>query len=85
MAGGDAKSVEVAPGADGGSLSDLKPALYFAGIVVNEQGKPIPGVKIAANRRTSTSGRRSRENREPSGWVVRTLQLSREPARVQNE
>ena len=36
-------------GRDGGSLPDLKPALYFAGTVVNEQGKPIPGVEISAN------------------------------------
>ena len=26
----------------------LKPALYFAGVVVDEQGKPIPGVSIRA-------------------------------------
>ena len=40
----------------------LRPALYFAGIVVDEHGKPIPGVTIAANA-VSASG---------SGGVERT-------------
>ncbi len=49
MAGGDPRSVEVAPGAAAEASLKLKPALYSAGIVVDEQGKPIPGVEIAAN------------------------------------
>jgi len=46
---GDAKSVEVASGtAAEASLRLGEPALYFAGIVVDEKGKPIPGVQIGA-------------------------------------
>jgi beta-lactamase regulating signal transducer with metallopeptidase domain len=49
MAGGDVKDVEVAPGAPAEVSLILKPALYFKGIVVDEQGKPIPAVEISAN------------------------------------
>ncbi len=48
-AGGDAKSVEVGPGTAAEASLILKPALYFTGIVVDEQGRPIPAVEIAAN------------------------------------
>ena len=49
MSGGDPKSVEVAPGTTPEASLILKPALYFAGVVVDQDGKPIPGVTIAAN------------------------------------
>jgi beta-lactamase regulating signal transducer with metallopeptidase domain len=49
MSGGDAKSVEVAPGTTAEASLILEPALYFAGVVVDEQGKPIPAVTISAN------------------------------------
>jgi beta-lactamase regulating signal transducer with metallopeptidase domain len=49
MAGGDVKDVEVAPGASAEASLILKPALYFRGIVVDEQGKPIPAVEVSAN------------------------------------
>jgi len=49
MAGGDAKSVEVVPGMAAEASPVLRPARYFAGIVVDEQGRPISAVKIAAN------------------------------------
>jgi beta-lactamase regulating signal transducer with metallopeptidase domain len=62
MSGGDAKSVEVAPGATAEASLILKPALYVAGVVVDEEGKPIPAVKISAN---ATIGR-------GSGGVERT-------------
>ncbi|WP_148598392.1 carboxypeptidase-like regulatory domain-containing protein [Aquisphaera giovannonii] len=50
MAGGDARKVGVTPGepAEAAPLV-LKPALYFRGVVVDEQGKPIPSVDINAN------------------------------------
>jgi beta-lactamase regulating signal transducer with metallopeptidase domain len=48
MSGGDEKSVEVAPGEAAEASLTLKPAAYFAGIVVNELGRPIPGAKIVA-------------------------------------
>ena len=38
-----AEAVEVVPGTQAEAALILKPALYFAGIVVDEQGKPIPG------------------------------------------
>jgi beta-lactamase regulating signal transducer with metallopeptidase domain len=47
--GGDAKSVEVAPGTTAEASLILKPALYFAGVVVDEQAKPISAVQISAN------------------------------------
>ena len=49
MSGGDAKNVEVAPGVTAEASLVLKPSLYVAGVVVDEDGKRIPGVKIWAN------------------------------------
>ena len=63
MSGGDAKSVEVAPGAAAEASLILKPALYFAGIVVDEEGKPIPAVKIW--RQCQPSAPLRAESREP--------------------
>jgi hypothetical protein len=48
MAAGDTKRFEVEPGSHEKADLVLKPALYFAGVVVDEQGKPIPGVSIRA-------------------------------------
>ncbi len=64
MAGGDARRVEVAPGtAAEASPLILVPALYVAGIVVDEQGKPIRSVKIVANCASAPPGAGSREPR----------------------
>ncbi len=50
MSGGDARSLDVEPGAVAETFPlRLKPALHFAGVVVDERGKPIPGVQISAN------------------------------------
>ncbi len=49
LSGSDPKSVEVAPGATAEASLILKPALYVAGVVVDEEGKPISGVRISAN------------------------------------
>jgi hypothetical protein len=49
MSGGDARRVEVAPGNVTEADLSLQPALYFAGTVVDEQGKPISGVHVSAN------------------------------------
>ncbi len=49
MAGGDPKDLEIDPGAAVEANLSLEPARYFAGIVVDEQGRPIPGVKVSAN------------------------------------
>ena len=48
MSAGDTKRFEVVPGSHEKADLVLKPALYFAGLVVDEQGKPIPGVSIRA-------------------------------------
>ncbi len=48
MSAGDTKRFEVVPGTHEKADLVLKPALYFAGVVVDEQGKPIPGVSIRA-------------------------------------
>jgi hypothetical protein len=63
MHGGDAPRPEVAPGVATETNLDLFPALYFKGIVVDEKGKPIPSVEIAANANTSVA----------SGGVERTM------------
>ena len=47
MAAGDTKRFEVVPGTHEEADLVLKPALYFAGVVVDEQGKPIPGYRFA--------------------------------------
>lgn len=44
--GGDPIDIEVAPGKVAEASMKLKPALYFRGVVVDEQGKPIAGVKV---------------------------------------
>jgi uncharacterized GH25 family protein len=49
MARGDTKRFEVVPGTHAEAALVLKRALYFAGVVVDELGKPIPGVTVAAN------------------------------------
>ena len=49
MSAGDEKRFEVGPGAEVEAPLMLKPALYFAGTVVDEQRRPIPAVKIAAD------------------------------------
>jgi hypothetical protein len=55
-AGGDARQVEVAPGRVSEAKLKLRgPALYFAGQVVDEKGKPIAGVQIAADEVTDVS------------------------------
>jgi protocatechuate 3,4-dioxygenase beta subunit len=48
MAGGDPIYIEVAPGKVAEASMKLKPALYFRGVVVDEQGKPLAGVRIAS-------------------------------------
>ncbi|MGP0068643.1 MAG: carboxypeptidase regulatory-like domain-containing protein [Isosphaeraceae bacterium] len=47
--GGDARRVEVAPGITAEASLMLRPALYFAGVVADERGKPISAVQITAN------------------------------------
>jgi protocatechuate 3,4-dioxygenase beta subunit len=49
MSGGNAQIVKVAPGKAVEADLKLRPALYIAGTVVDELGKPIPGVHISAN------------------------------------
>lgn len=63
MRGGDAPSPKVAPGVVSEANLKLHPALYFKGIVVDENGNPIPSVEIAANANTSRA----------SGGVERTM------------
>lgn len=53
MAGGDAPRPVVAPGVVTEANLNLRPALYFKGIVVDENRKPIPSVQIIANANSS--------------------------------
>jgi beta-lactamase regulating signal transducer with metallopeptidase domain len=48
MAGGDFKEVEVDPGATVEAVLPLEPARYFAGVVVDEQGKPIASAEVVS-------------------------------------
>ena len=77
MSGGDPKSVEVGPGAEAEASLILRPALYVAGKVVNEQGRPIPAAEISANLGFAFSSGGVERTASRSGWVVRDLQLSR--------
>ena len=63
MMRGDAKSVTVGPGQTVDANLALEPALYCRGVVVDEQGKPLPAVEISANMRMGRG----------SGGVERTL------------
>jgi beta-lactamase regulating signal transducer with metallopeptidase domain len=68
MSGGDPKEVEVTPGAETEASLTLKPSLYFRGTVVDEQGKPISGVKVSANAAyTRSSGGIERTATNPDG------------------
>jgi hypothetical protein len=49
MSGGDARSMEVAPGGTAKADLTLRPGLYLAGTLVDEAGKPIAGVQIASD------------------------------------
>jgi hypothetical protein len=46
MAGGDVTNVDVTPGAVTEASLVLKAALHVSGVIVDEQGIPIPGVKV---------------------------------------
>lgn len=48
MRGGDTPHPEVAPGVVTETNLKLEPALYFKGLVIDENGKPIPSVSISA-------------------------------------
>lgn len=50
LTSGDGASIEVAPGTvTEAPVKVLQPALYFAGFVVDENGKPVSGVELAAD------------------------------------
>jgi len=46
---GRERRVDVVPGMAAEASLSLSPALYFSGVVVDEQARPIPAVKIASN------------------------------------
>ena len=78
MSAGDTKRFEVVPGTHEKADLVLKPALYFAGVVVDEQGKPIPGVSIRAyangprSRRMSRTPRADRMGRSSSSTTPKS-------------
>jgi hypothetical protein len=66
----EAKRLEIGPGTTTNVPLILKPGLYFAGIVVDERGKPIPGVKIHATataKTARTTGAIERIESQPDG------------------
>ena len=48
MAGGDDKEIELSPGQETVVDFALEAARYYAGTLVDEQGRPIPGVHVGA-------------------------------------
>ena len=78
--GGDQQSVEVGPGAEAEATLILKPALYTAGLVVDERGSPIPSVKTTA-RSVSAQGYAFIEitATNPDGSVWKSSALPRDP------
>ncbi len=48
MQGGDARRVKLRPGADVAADLALKPSSFVTGVVVDDRGRPIPGVEISA-------------------------------------
>jgi beta-lactamase regulating signal transducer with metallopeptidase domain/protocatechuate 3,4-dioxygenase beta subunit len=72
MRGGDEKRVKVAPGAMAEKSFSLEPSLYFKGIVLDENGKPIEGVTVSANSDTarSSSGVERTETRPDGTFEV---------------
>jgi protocatechuate 3,4-dioxygenase beta subunit len=85
MSGGDAKSVEVAPGATAEASLILKPALYVAGVVVDEEGKPIPGAKIWANLAFGTAGGGVESTASRSDGSFELFNFPVNPRVIQNE
>lgn len=68
MSGGDPRNVELGPGDEAEASLILRPALYFAGKVVDEQGQPIAGVQVSANASfTMSSGGVERTATRPDG------------------
>ena len=65
MMGGDARSIEVERGKEAEADLTLEPARYFAGIVSDERGKPIAGVKVSSNVCVCGGFRGDRAVREP--------------------
>ena len=85
MSGGDAQSVEVAPGATAEASLVLKPALYVAGVVVDEEGKPISGVKIWANVAFGTAGGGLESTASRSDGSFELFNYPVNPRVIQNE
>ncbi len=48
MSGGDVTDLDMSPGTRSRANLVLKPAAYFKGVVVDEAGRPIAGVKVGA-------------------------------------
>jgi hypothetical protein len=88
MRGGDPNEYQIAPGGTVRAAVKLKPALYFAGMVVDEKEKPIPGVEIWANANaTRASGGVERTKSNPDGsfelfnYSPKRFDLGGEPSR----
>jgi beta-lactamase regulating signal transducer with metallopeptidase domain len=82
---GDAKSVELAPGATAEAALMLKPALYVAGVVVDEEGQPISGVKISANAAIGTAAGGVESTASRSNGLFELFNYPVNPRVIQNE
>lgn len=79
MRGGNALVLDLAPGKAVEAPLALEPALYFAGTVVDEQGKPIPAVSISANAETPNSSGGVERTASDSKGVFELFNYSPEP------
>src|SRR5262249_36505981 len=85
MSGGDARKVEVAPGKAAEASLTPRPALYLAGIFVDEHGKPIPGVEIWANVAFGTAGGSVERTASRSDGSFELFNYPVKPRVIQNE
>ena len=85
MSGGDPREVAVAPGKTAEAPLILKPALHLAGIVVDEHGKPIPGVEIWANAAFGNAGAGVESTASRSDGSFELFNYPVKPRVIQNE
>src|SRR5262249_53445899 len=85
MSRDDSRTVEVAPGKTAEASLILKPALHLAGIVVDEHGKPIAGVKIWANEAYGTAGAGVESTASRSNGSFELFNYPVTPRVIQNE
>ncbi len=86
MSGGDTRSVEISPGATVEESLKLRgPTLYFSGTLVDEKGKPISGVEIAANANTPRSSGGVERTESRADGTFELFNYTLEPERLRGD